>query len=174
VNDRAAAAPHRNEETMRFIRLFLLMALCACGEPSPAPSGAAGGAQGDVVLGATKNLPDWLLVARTADRGFVHFNQRSIRRNADGTADIWVEIRHGETQLHEAEDEKTRTALRYDVERLHYRFRCDQDQFVILARQFMGGRDVVAAESQMDPNLWRPVPVRGVARQVMPIACRGR
>jgi hypothetical protein len=158
---------------MRWIAALLLFGLCACGQqPSSTPAAGQGG--GDVTLGATKNLPDWLLVARTADRGYVHFNQRSIHRNADGTADIWVEIRHGTTQLREAEDALTRTAVRYDVERLHYRFRCAEDRFVILARQFMSGRDEVGAEEKMNPELWRPVPGRGIARQVSPIACRGR
>jgi hypothetical protein len=161
---------------MRLIAVLLLLALSACGQPAPQQGGAPASAQpGDVVLGATKNLPDWLLVARTADRGFVHFNQRSIHRNADGTADIWVEIRHGDPQLRESEDAKTRMALHYQVERLHYRFRCGgQEEFVILARQFMAGRDEVAAEDAMDPALWRPVPPRGIARQVLPVACRGQ
>ncbi|MBL8548785.1 MAG: hypothetical protein JNJ73_02280 [Hyphomonadaceae bacterium] len=169
---------------MRFLAVLCLLALAACGEPAqpPAPAASPAPAQGaapsptasEVVLGSTKNLPDWLLVARTADAGYVHFNQRSIRRNGDGTADIWVEIRHGNPQLREAEDEKTRTAIHFRTERLQYRFNCVESRFVILKRQFMGGQDAVAAEDTMNPELWRGVPATGIARVVMPVACRGR
>jgi hypothetical protein len=158
---------------MRRTIALALLALCACGQP-PAAGGASRQDSGNVVLGATRDLPDWLLVARTADRGNVFINQRSIQRYPNGIADIWVEIRHGTAQLHEEEDADTRTAIRYDVERLHYRFACEQNQFIILERQFMTGPDKVGAEESMRQDLWRPLPARGIASVVMPVACRGR
>ena len=149
----------------------LLFALAACGDTPPAKQVAA--EPGQVTLGTTRNMPDWLLVARTSDGGFVHFNQRAIVRNADGTADIWVQIRHGRPQLYGEENATLETTVRYQLERLHYRFRCADDRFVILKRQFLSDEDSVDAEQDMPADLWRPVPATGPARVVQPIACRG-
>jgi hypothetical protein len=150
----------------------LLLALAACGETPPPKQAAA--EPGQVTLGTTRNMPDWLLVARTADGGYVHFNQRAIVRNADGTADIWVQIRHGRPQLYGEDSAKLETTVRYQLERLHYRFRCASDQFVIVKRQFLSSEDRVDAEQDMPADLWRRVPTTGPARVVQPIACRGR
>ena len=95
-------------ETMRLLLSALaLLALAACGQ-AEAPKQEAPARPGPVVLSHTQNMPDWLLVARQRDcapgedcpRGEVHFNQRTITRSADGTADIWVQVRHGQTQLY--------------------------------------------------------------------------
>jgi hypothetical protein len=158
-----------------------LLALAACGEQSapsgeaPAPSG-----NGNVILGSTRNMPDWLLVARQRDcepggscpRGEVHFNQRTITRNADGTADIWVQVRHGLPQLYEIESETTETTIRFEVERLHYRFNCTSGDFIVVERQIMGAGETVVARDEPRP-IYRQ-PARGSATAILlPIACRG-
>ncbi len=158
-----------------------LLALAACGDPAPSADGQSSVAsKGPVVLATTQNMPDWLLVARQRDcapggdcpRGEVHFNQRTITRNEDGTADIWVQVRHGRSQLYEIEDETTETMIRFELERLHYRFRCETGEFIVVERQIMGSGETVIARDEPHP-IWRD-PVRGSATGVLlPIACRG-
>lgn len=161
--------------------IVCLFTLAACGPANPP---ARGGAETDeVILGSTRNMPDWLLVARQRDcprdapnpcpRGEVHFNQRTITRNAaEGTADIWVQVRHGVPQLYAFETETTTTTVRYEVQRLHYRFNCRTSQFYVVERQIMGSGETVVARDQ-PPAIYR-APVRGSATAiVMPIACRG-
>ena len=161
--------------------LFCIFTLAACG-PSPADSkqGQSAGPPGPVILGTTRNMPDWLLVARQRDcavgedcpRGEVHFNQRTITRSADGTADIWVQVRHGLPQIYQLEDANTQTTIRFDVQRLHYRFNCQTQQFYVVERQIMGaGETVVARETP--PQVYRAPAQGSVTAIVMPIACRG-
>ena len=165
----------------RFLGIFAIFTLAACGQPA-APSGEqpAAGASGPVVLATTRNMPDWLLVARQRDcepggdcpRGEVHFNQRTITRNADGTADIWVQVRHGAAQLFNTHTETTETTVRFTVERLHYRFKCDTGEFMVVERQIMGANETVLARDE--PTQIFRAPVRGSATAVLqPIACRG-
>ncbi len=167
----------------RFLRLAIAAAafvLAACGEQS-APNAGGGEAQsGPVVLDTTRNMPDWLLVARQRDcapgescpRGEVHFNQRTITRNADGTADIWVQVRHGLPQLYEMESETTETTIRFEVERLHYRFNCETGEFIVVERQIMGAGETVIARDEPRP-IYR-APARSSATAILlPIACRG-
>jgi hypothetical protein len=132
------------------------------------------------VLGSTRNLPDWLLVARQRDcdagencpRGEVLFNQRTITRNADGTADIWIQVHHGAPQLYSLEDEHTQTTIHYELERLHYRFNCASGQFYVAERQIMGSGETVVARETPRP-IYR-APVQGSATGIIePIACRG-
>jgi hypothetical protein len=173
-------------ETMRLsVRtLFLsaVLALSACGEP--ATPGARARDPGAVVLGSTQNLPDWLLVARQRDcardapeaercpLGEIHFNQRTITRNGDGTADIWIQARHGQPQLFQIESETLETTVRFDVERLHYRFNCSTEEFVVIERQIMGAGETVVAQDA--PRQIYRAPVRGsVTGIILPIACRG-
>lgn len=168
-------------KTMRSALLALAgLLLAACGqdaEPGPAPSGDGGG---PVVLATTRNMPDWLLVARQRDcdpgencpRGEVHFNQRTITRNPDGTADIWIQVRHGRPQLFQVESETTETTIRYELERLHYRFECDSGDFIVVERQFMGANETVVARDEPRPIYRRPVQGSATAI-IMPIACRG-
>lgn len=165
----------------RVLAIFAIFTLAACGQPA-APSGEQDAAptEGSVILGSTQNMPDWLLVARQRDcepggdcpRGEVHFNQRTISRNADGTADIWVQVRHGRTQLFNTETETTETTIRFELERLHYRFNCTTNQFIVVERQIMGANETVVARDEPRP-IYRD-PVRGSATGVLlPIACRG-
>jgi hypothetical protein len=165
---------------MRFIIALAALALAACG-PAPekaAPAPAQGAAQGQaktegpVLLGTTQYMPDWLLIARTPDGGFIHFNQRAISRGADGTADIWVQVTYGGNQLYEYETETAKTTIRYTVERVHYRFRCADQTFVVVERQIMGPGERVVAHDE-PRQIWRITPTHGAARLVMPIACRG-
>jgi hypothetical protein len=149
--------------------------LAACGQ-SAQQSGPAGQAEtppvGDIQMASTENMPDWLLIARTGDGGYVHFNQRTIHRAADGIADVWVQVRYGQQQLYQTEDDTTETIVRYEVERVHYKFRCADENFSIAERQIMGPNEQVVGREN-PPELWRAAPARGVARLVLPIACRG-
>jgi hypothetical protein len=165
--------------------LTCLFTLAACGQSgAPAANSSTAAPQGEqagsVILGSTQNLPDWLLVARQRDcdagercpLGEVLFNQRTITRNADGTADIWIMVRHGAPQLYGLEDERTQTTIHYTVERLHYRFNCQTAQFIVVERQIMGANDTVVAHDNPRP-IYR-APVQGSATGVIePIACRG-
>lgn len=169
---------------LRKLAAFICMfTLAACGQAEQGKAGAPAGETDAVILGTTRNMPDWLLVARQRDcprdsptrcpRGEVHFNQRTISRNtAEGTADIWVQVRHGLTQVHSFETATETTTIRYDVQRVHYRFNCTTSQFYVVERQIMGAGETVVARDTPRP-IYR-APVRGsVTAIVMPIACRG-
>ena len=159
---------------------FAVLALAACGQgQAPAPQTQAPGS-GPVVISSARSLPDWLLVARQRDcpagescpLGEVHFNQRTITRGDDGTADIWVQVRHGQPQLYQIEDATTQTTVRYSVQRLHYRFNCQTEQFFVVERQIMGAGETVVARDH--PHQIYRAPVRGsVTAILLPIACRG-
>ncbi len=162
-----------------------LLALAACGQNASTTSGGQSAEQpqqntGPVLLGSTRNMPDWLLVARQRETcaeppcavGDIHFNQRTITRNADGTADIWIRVHHPTTQLFQVETERRETIIRYELERLHYRFKCDTGQFVVVERQFMGANETVVARDE--PRQIYRSPVQGsVTGVIQPIACRG-
>jgi hypothetical protein len=168
----------------RTFAALAVLALAACGQPAP-PSGSPpnaangdGGSNNGVVLQSAQNLPDWLLVARQRDCsrqdcvGDIMFNQRTITRNADGTADIWLQVRHGNPQDYPIETPTSRTVITFTTERLHYRFNCATSQFLVLERQIMGAGDTVVAHEE-PRQIWR-APVDGsVVPVVMPIACRG-
>lgn len=171
---------------MRKLAAFIcLLTLAACGQPAApagegAPAAQTSGEDESVILGTTRHMPDWLLVARQRScapgeecpLGEVHFNQRTITRSADGTADIWIQVRHGRAQLFETETETTETTVRYELERLHYRFNCNTDQFVVVERQIMGAGETVVARD--NPAQIYRAPVAGsVTGVIMPIACRG-
>lgn len=152
--------------------LICLFTLAACGQanaPAPAEQQPAEDG-GPVVLGTTRNMPDWLLVLRTTEGGTVHFNQRTITRQ-DGFADIWLQVRYGRQQAWDASDESTDRVIRYDVERMHYRFNCAEETFTIVERQIMGANDqIVGRDEPQQP--FRATPATGVARHMLPIACR--
>src|SRR5690606_30972738 len=153
--------------------LICLFTLAACGQPA-APQGEAPAAQtsgdGPVILATTRNMPDWLLVLRTSEGGTVHFNQRTITRE-NGFADIWLQVRYGHTQAWDASDETTERTIRFDVERMHYRFNCADETFVIVERQIMGSNDEVVARDSPQ-QIYRATPASGVARHMLPVACR--
>lgn len=169
---------------LRALACAALLTAAACGQ-SGTDAGQPAAQQGDgsVELSSTRNLPDWLLVARQRDcrgegaddaqcLGEVHFNQRTITRNADGTADIWVQARHGQPQLYQVETEQATTSVRFTLERLHYRFNCATEQFFVVERQIMGAGETVVARDE-PRQIWR-APARGsITAIVMPIACRG-
>lgn len=166
------------------------LTLSACGQPQQAGAPAAP-SEGGVTLGSAQSLPDWLLVARQRDCrgetpaedreciGEVHFNQRTITRNAaDNTADIWIQVRHAQPQVWETESATTETLIRFTMERLHYRFTCPPaegeqvPQFIVVERQIMGNGETVVARDEPEP-IYR-APVRGsVTGIIQPIACRG-
>ncbi len=153
--------------------LICLFTLAACGQPAT-PQGEAPAAEtsgdGPVTLATTRNMPDWLLVLRTTEGGTVHFNQRTITRE-NGFADIWLQVRYGHTQAWDASDETTERTIRFDVERMHYRFNCTDETFVIVERQIMGSNDEVVARDSPQ-QIFRATPASGVARHMLPVACR--
>lgn len=153
--------------------LICLFTLAACGQPAaPGDQAPAGGNDGGAVLLSTpEGLPDWLFVLRTSEGGTVHFNRRTITRE-NGFADIWLQVRYGHTQNWDASDDTTERAIRFDVERMHYRFNCAEEKFVIVERQIMGSNEEVVARDT-PPQAYRTMPSSGVARQMLPVACRG-
>ena len=165
----------------KILSALAVLVLASC-DQATAPGGsqpqAGGSSNNGVALQSTQNLPDWLLVARQRDCaradcvGQVLFNQRTITRNPDGTADIWLEVRHGNPQAYPIETATSRTTVTYTTERLHYRFKCAEGQFTVLERQIMGSGDTVVARD--NPRQIFRAPVDGsVTPVVMPIACRG-
>ncbi|MBC7770398.1 MAG: hypothetical protein H7124_16585 [Phycisphaerales bacterium] len=169
---------------LKLAALFAIFTLAACGQQQQAP-GEPPAETDAIILGSTQNLPDWLLVARQRDcrgetpeddracLGEVHFNQRTITRSADGaTADIWVQVRHGQPQLYEIEDATTETTIRYTLQRLHYRFNCTEQEFVVVERQIMGAGETVVARDE-PTQIYRAPVGRSITAIVLPIACRG-
>jgi hypothetical protein len=150
-------------------------------KPAPGEAVARGGLAGQVVLNRLDDMPDWLLIAYQREicppgdncpRGEVHFNQRTITRNQDGTADIWIQVRHGVMQRFAVEAEQTITRVSYELERLQYRFNCENGEFIVVERQIMGPDDTVVARDQ--PAAVYRAPVQGsVTGLLFPIACRG-
>ncbi len=157
----------------RLIAAVALLSLAACGQPAETPAANAPAAtqDGPVVLGSTRNMPDWLFILRTNEGGTIHFNQRTITRQ-DGMADIWLQIRWGRDQIMQADTETTERVIHYEQERIHYRFNCETEQFVIVERQIMGANEQVVARDE-PRQIWRATPAAGAARHVLPIACRG-
>ena len=161
--------------------LTALFTLAACGRPLAPNGGAPAGGDNTnngVTLQSTQALPDWLLVARQRDCsrqdcvGDIQFNQRTITRNPDGTADIWLQVRHGNPQAYPIETPTSRTTITFTTERLHYRFKCAENQFMIAERQIIGSGETVVARETPRP-IWR-APVDGsITPVVMPIACNG-
>jgi hypothetical protein len=160
------------------------LTLTACGQPQEQDTAPA--EPGSVALGSTQSLPDWLLVARQRDCrgetpsedlenciGEVHFNQRTITRDAEaGTADIWIQVRHAQPQLFAMESATTETSVRFELERLHYRFNCETTEFIVVERLIMGPSESVIARDE--PRQIYRAPVRGsVTGIIQPIACRG-
>jgi hypothetical protein len=116
-------------------------------------------------------MPDWLLVLRTNDGGTVHFNQRTITRE-NGLANIWLQVRYGRRKRGTRATKPPNALIRYDVERMHYRFNCAEETFVIVERQIMGSNDEVVARDEPQ-QVYRGTPQTGVARHMLPVACRG-
>ncbi len=155
--------------------LICLFTLAACGQPAApggqTPASGGNGEGGSVLLSTPEGLPDWLFVLRTSEGGTIHFNRRTITRE-NGFADIWLQVRYGHTQRWDASDETTERIIRFDVERMHYRFNCAEETFVIVERQIMGANEEVVARDT-PPQVFRSMPASGVARQMLPVACRG-
>ncbi|MEZ5961733.1 MAG: hypothetical protein R3C30_15125 [Hyphomonadaceae bacterium] len=153
--------------------VICLFTLAACGQPVAPSDQAPATTQGDgsVLLSTPQGLPDWLLVLRTNDGGTIHFNQSAITRE-NGFADIWLQVRYGRPQAWDASDESTERTIRYDVERMHYRYNCSDETFVVVERQIMGSGDQVLARSE-PAQVYRATPATGAARHMLPIACRG-
>jgi hypothetical protein len=155
----------------KFATALCLFMLAACGQPASqqAPAPQAEDGDGPVVLATTRNMPDWLLVLRTNEGGTVHFNQRTITRE-NGFADIWLQVRYGHIQAWDASDETTNRIIHFDVERMHYRFNCAEETFVIVERQIMGENEEVVARDE-PRQVYRTTPMTGVARHMLPLAC---
>lgn len=158
--------------------VICLFTLAACGQASapaadapPATTAQGNGQSGSVLLSTPQGLPDWLLVLRTNDGGTIHFNQRTISREGE-FANIWLQVRYGRQQAWDASDESTERTIRYDVERMHYRYNCADNTFVVVERQIMGANDEVVARDEPS-QIYRAAPAGGAAAHMLPIACRG-
>lgn len=161
------------------IAALALVALTACDANPPGKGSApAPGQSGSVALGSTQNLPDWLLVARQRDCeiqncvGSVYFNQRSITRGADGTADIWTQTDHAIPQDYVVDNPHSTTTLHFKRERQHYRFKCNEQKFTVIERQIIGANDTVIAHDQY-PEVYRAPAPDSLVPVIYPIACRG-
>lgn len=123
-------------------------------------------------------MPDWLLIARQRDceiqncTGQVYYNQRSITRSADGTADIWVQTDHALEQDYVQEDAHKVTTLHYTRERLHYRFKCSESQFTVVERQIIGAHETVIAHDEYNQPFRNPAP-GSLVPIIFRIACLG-
>lgn len=157
------------------------LALGACGSGSPttqansepATARATDPETGRVTIRSTQSYPDWLFFLRTNDGGMIYYNQRTITRG-QGQADIWLQVRYGRPQVWQYESESTITTVRYELERVHYRFDCTEPRFMIIERQIMGSNDEILGR-QEPPQVWRPVqPDAGAAPHARPIACLAR
>ena len=167
---------------MRFLpALAGALLLVSCGEPiankasEEAPAATADGENGgldSVLLDSTQNLPDWLLIARQAGGGEIFYNQRTIVRG-DGEARIWVQVRYGTPQAWSYETESAETTIRYQLERLHYRFDCPGERFMITERQIVDANEQIVGRSDT-PQVWRDIQPGGAADQVWRTACMGR
>ncbi|HVY83895.1 MAG TPA: surface-adhesin E family protein [Caulobacterales bacterium] len=157
-----------------FVAAFAAFALAACGQQQQsgtATTSAQPQQNGALVLSQTQNLPDWLFILRTTDGGTIHFNQRTITR-ANGIADIWLQVHYGHQQIYQAAASDRLNIIHYELERIHYRFNCTDEKFVIVERQIMGSGETVVARDEPQ-QIWRATPETGAARYVLPIACRG-
>jgi len=163
----------------QFILASLILVLAACGQSAPTAATSQPAQQsGSVMLGGTKNLPDWLFIARQRDCpesdcvGEVFFNQRTITRNEDGTADIWTQTHHSKQQPYVVTSSNTVTTVHYQLEREHYRFQCTEGKFTVVERQIMGAGETVVARDT--PNTSYRVPVESsLVPLILPIACHG-
>lgn len=152
----------------------LALASCGAAEDKAGAAPAETSAEtGQITLDSTASLQDWLMLARTSDGGYVHFNQRSIFREPGGDASIQVQIRYGQPQLFRTETEASETTVRYTVERVTYHFQCGEGAFYPGERQIIGEGDVVQATIPTASEIYRPVRARGIAALIMPVACRG-
>jgi hypothetical protein len=103
----------------------------------------------------------------------VFFNQRTIVRNDDGTADIWTQTHHAKQQPYVVTSGNTVTTVHYQLEREHYRFQCAQGKFTVFERQIMGPGETVVARDM--PNTPYRVPAENsLVPIILPIACHGR
>jgi hypothetical protein len=151
------------------------LTLAACGRTpeQPPPAFPETGAQ-QVDIGVAEGLPQWLQIARQSDGGFIHWDRTSLIRRPGGEAEVWVQVRFGEPQLFESETETTTQAVRYEIERVHYRFKCMERTFAILERRFIGNEERILGAVPTDPVVFRAIPSNGAAAVLEPVACRGR
>lgn len=167
---------------MRFlIAALALAALAACGRETPQQTVAVAPLPATceepaaaVTLRQTRNAPDWLLFARQAGGGDILFNQRSIRRCGDNEAEITVQVHYTQPQLYAEETDRTRTTVRYTIERVRYRYRCSAEEYRVIQRQIVGDHDDIVATIPGPPDLWRPLSPSGVAGLIKQTACVGR
>jgi hypothetical protein len=99
--------------------------------------------------------------------GDLHLDQPGITQNADGTTDIWIQVRYLQPQLYQTTDHGV---IRFMVERLHYRFNCATREFVVV--QFLtldAEGDIVSGER---PNeAFRAPALSSVADNILLTVC---
>jgi hypothetical protein len=174
----ARAAPKIQPMKLALAALALFsLAACDVGPPGKGHAPAAGHS-GSVALGSTQDLPDWLFIARQRDCdandcvGQVFFNQRTITRSANGTADIWIQTDHNIEQPYVTSDAGAVTRIFFKRERTHYRFKCNDNQFTIVERQIIGANETIAARDTY-PEVYRTPVDNSLVPLIEPIACRG-
>lgn len=162
---------------------FFCLALAACsdepvlggGPATPAALPASCDDPAAVIrLRTTQNQPEWLLFARQSGGGDIQFNQHSIRRCGDNEAEITVRVRYGEPQLYGTENASYETTIRYHVEHVRYRYKCNENTFTVLERRIVDENERVVATIPGSPEAFRPIPEGGTAGLIKPTACLGR
>ncbi|MFZ4120299.1 MAG: hypothetical protein ACOYKM_01435 [Caulobacterales bacterium] len=155
---------------------FALM-LSAC----DAPLGTSGPAQSFPTTGEQKvnvpvsaDMPQWLSVARQRGGGQIFWDRSSLVRYPGQEATIWAQVRYGTPEVYEAETETTRQIVRYEIARMHFRFKCGSGEFAITEQRFIGNDDVVLGSTLYDPVIFRPVLPNTAAAVLQPIACLAR
>jgi hypothetical protein len=136
---------------------------------------------GPVTYYSMSDLPDWVQVARQRDcdldgrclLGEVKFNRQTVVRNADRTADAWVQVEYAIPRRETIETADSVIRLTYQRERLKYRLNCDTGHFMILERLLLDENETLLTEAAPDIGFRRPSP-GGAADQLKRTACYGR
>lgn len=162
---------------MRLKVLILAAGVFAAGcSPAPAPAPQAFPTDGpqQVKVGVADGMPQWLAVAYQRGRGQAFWDRNSIVRYPGQEATIWAQVRYGTPEVFEGETATTRQIIRYEIARMHYRFKCAEGTFAITEHRFIGNDDAVLGSEVFDPPVYRDVLPNTMAAVLQPIACLAR
>lgn len=158
-------------------------ALAACGpkaEPPPEAAIATPAAQDSGVNRPAPprtdtKFPGWLTIANQRGGGIVQYQPESIKREANGTAEIWVQILYTEPHTFVTDLKDVTQTIQYFRERFLYRFDCKLSRFHVMERNIMREAELVAETipmPQRDENDWQSVGNGGVATVAYGPACK--